>query len=749
MMNCRRCQQPVVGDSRWCLNCGHFVPETLIGRVLGEKYEVLGVLGMGAMGAVYRARRKHIGDEVVVKILLPHLFDELVRFRREVEAAAMVKHSNVVKIYDFDEARGDLPAFIAMEMVRGELLSDLLQREGRLEASRAVTLMIEICRGIGAAHQKNIPHRDLKPSNIMVVPPQDEYDRESVKVLDFGLAKLGDPTLTKLTMIGQSLGTPFYMSPEQWRGDENVGAPSDVYSLGVILYEMLAGALPFNAKDLHGMSQKHQCEAPPALPQAFNIQPALEAVLMHALAKDADARPGDATELARELQAAMSSQTSQPATLSPAQNLKTQATPQPEPTQPNQQAQVTTREQNPTLKLESGRRPSSPVMTSESNPLSKSALKPTESEPAQKRGGKLWMGLAAAALLVITGLAIAWVSGLLPGRNQPVTTEATTEATEPIIVKQSPPVSTPAPSPSTKTPTPFVELLAAWNTPRKLYRVALSPDGRTVASSGREHSVRLWQTGEQHTSVELMGAVDSGRSVAVRPDGQMIASGSEDGTIRVWQASDGHLLHTLQGHTQFVFIVSFSPDGQTLVSASGDKTIKLWRVSDGKLLGGMNLPKPEMLIINISPDQRTVALYAPDKSVQLWSLNENRLLATLQGHSYDVSAGAFSPDGEFVALGSEDGTVRLWQTRDGKLAQTLEGAAKSVDNLTFSPNGQIVAAGMRDGTIKLWQTRDANPLKTLEGHKKSVHSLSFSADGQMLASGGDDNAIRLWRLASQ
>jgi serine/threonine protein kinase len=744
MMNCHHCQYSVTGDSRWCLNCGKFVPESLIGRVLGEKYELLSVLGMGAMGAVYRARRKHIGDEVVVKILLPNLLDEMVRFRREVEAAAMVKHSNVVKIYDYDEARGELPAFIAMEMVRGELLSDLLERERQLDASRAVTLMIEICRGVGAAHQKNIPHRDLKPPNIMVVPPQDEYDRESVKVLDFGLAKLGDPSLTKLTMIGQRLGTPFYMSPEQWRGEEKVGAQSDVYNLGVMLYEMLAGELPFSANDIHGMSQKHQHETPPSLPQAFNIPPALEAVVMHALAKDADARPRDATELARELQVAMSSQKAQPAQLAITQNVKTEAMPPPTPTPSSPPAHVIVEEQNPTPELESSK-PSNPVLTIDPSPLSKTMPGLAVSESTRRRGRKLWVGLVI-VVMMMTGLAIVWALGILSSRNPPVTSQ-----TEPPPVKQSPPASTPTPSPETSSnkATPIVELLSVLTTPRNLYKVAMSPDGQMVASAGGENSVRLWRVGDQSQLSELTGAVDFGRSVAVSPDGQMVAAGSDDGAIRLWQTSDGHLLNTLQGHKKYVFIVSFSPDGQTLVSASGDKTIRLWRVSDGKLLGEVPVPKPEMLIININTAQRTVALYSPDGDVQLWSLNENRSLAALKGYGYDVSSGAVSPDGEVIALGSKDGTVRLWHVNDGKLARRLEGAKRSVSSVAFSPNGQIVAAGRSDGTIDLWQTSSGNLLKTLEGHKKRVHSLAFSADGQVLASGGDDNAIRLWRIVDQ
>lgn len=170
-MNCRRCRNSITGNPRWCPTCHEFVPESLIGQMLGGKYELLDVLGMGGMGAVYRARRKRIGDEVVVKTLLPSLSRESARFHREAEAAASVKHSNVVIIHDSDEARGELPAFIAMEMVKGVPLRHLLQSEGRLKPARAVMLMRRICAGVGAAHRLGVVHRDLKPENVMIVPP--------------------------------------------------------------------------------------------------------------------------------------------------------------------------------------------------------------------------------------------------------------------------------------------------------------------------------------------------------------------------------------------------------------------------------------------------------------------------------------------------------------------------------------------------------------------------------------------------
>lgn len=285
--------------------------DPLIGRVLDSKYELGARLGEGGMGTVYRARRLHIGDEVAVKVLHPQFLREtggIERFRREARSAALIRHSNVVAIHDFSDAHADgAAAYIVMELVRGESLRDILRRELRLDSERAVALMRDVCAGVAVAHRQGIVHRDLKPDNIIVVPPDAEGDRETAKVLDFGLAKLRDNAAEMtLTQTGMVMGTPYYMSPEQWRGEE-LDARADVYSLGAMLYEMLSASPPFKSTSAAALMVKHLNEEPPLLEANLQISPALETVCRRALSKTPADRQRDAAELSRELQAAMAS----------------------------------------------------------------------------------------------------------------------------------------------------------------------------------------------------------------------------------------------------------------------------------------------------------------------------------------------------------------------------------------------------------------------------------------------------------
>jgi serine/threonine protein kinase len=323
-MNCQRCEHVVREGESFCGNCGAAIdslettlispvanPESppeadpLLGQILDSKYELLERLGQGGMGAVYKARRRHIGDEVAIKILLEKYLagqEATERFRREARAAAMLRHPNIVAIHDFSDAAGTKdPAYIVMELVEGSSLRAQLKQEGKIDFERAVTLLRGVCAGVGLAHRKGIIHRDLKPDNIIIAPPHNPGDSETVKVIDFGIAKLREvDTGSSLTQTGFLVGTPFYMSPEQCLG-EPLDQRSDVYSLGAILYEMLGGSPPFTGPTPVSVVAKHLSDMPVSLDR-HGIAPELDQVCRRALAKNPDERYQSVDDFYQDLQ---------------------------------------------------------------------------------------------------------------------------------------------------------------------------------------------------------------------------------------------------------------------------------------------------------------------------------------------------------------------------------------------------------------------------------------------------------------
>jgi Protein kinase domain len=253
------------------------------GRVLNERYELGASLGRGGMASVYRGTDRVLGRTVAVKVLADRFAGDdkfVTRFRREAQAAAGLNHPNVVSVFDTgDDAEAH---YIVMEFVEGDTLADVLRREGKLAPGRAVAIADDAATALQAAHDSGLVHRDVKPGNIMI-------DREArVKVMDFGIARAAaDDTLTQTGMV---LGTASYLSPEQAQGMP-VDARSDVYSLGCVLYEMLAGQPPFTGESPVAIAYKHVNEDPAPLSETEpKVSPQLEAVVMRALAKEPDRR---------------------------------------------------------------------------------------------------------------------------------------------------------------------------------------------------------------------------------------------------------------------------------------------------------------------------------------------------------------------------------------------------------------------------------------------------------------------------
>ena len=278
----------------------------LIGRTLDQKYYLESKLGVGGMGTVYRAGRLLNGDRVAVKILHPDQMADpqaVERFRRESQTASRLKHPNVVTVYDFGVSREGLN-YQVMELAEGVSLRSLVHRHGRLTETAAAEIIRQVCAALDETHRLGIVHRDIKPENILV---QTVPGGLRVKVLDFGIAALRDVKASKLTRTGAVVGTPHYMSPEHCLGEELDGR-SDIYSLGIVLFEMLTGVVPFDSPTMTAIVIKHVNDPPPR-PRILNpkISPAVESVVLRALEKRRDARPQTAGEMARGLIAAAGS----------------------------------------------------------------------------------------------------------------------------------------------------------------------------------------------------------------------------------------------------------------------------------------------------------------------------------------------------------------------------------------------------------------------------------------------------------
>jgi eukaryotic-like serine/threonine-protein kinase len=272
------------------------------GEVIGN-YEILSELKRGGMGVLYAARHLTIGQRVVIKKLRPeHAAKEEVvqRFFQEAQAAAALDDPGVVRIFD----RGELPdgsAYIVMEYLQGESLAERLKREQRLPAERVVTFLRQTARAVGKAHSRGIIHRDLKPDNLFIVTDDDVPGGERIKVLDFGIAKLLGENPALHTMADAPMGTPGYMSPEQWDGAGEVDARTDIYALGIIVFEMLTGLRPFRGPGLTRLIDQHRFSAAP-LPSAIDAAFApFDAVVARALAKQASDRFASLEEMIRAL----------------------------------------------------------------------------------------------------------------------------------------------------------------------------------------------------------------------------------------------------------------------------------------------------------------------------------------------------------------------------------------------------------------------------------------------------------------
>ncbi len=283
--------------------------------------------------------------------------------------------------------------------------------------------------------------------------------------------------------------------------------------------------------------------------------------------------------------------------------------------------------------------------------------------------------------------------------------------------------------------------------------VAVSPDGKTIASSSKDHTVRLWSVANGTEKI-LRGHLDSVESVAFSPDGGTIASASMDNSIMLWNFAyendkpTASLEATIRGHSGWVTSVAFSPDGRFLASGSQDNNVKLWNLETRREIATFGGHSRGVTSVAFSPDGQTL-VSSGDRHIHLWELKSGHRLAVFGDHSGPVLSVAFSSDGGTLASSSVGGFVKLWDTKNGSEMATLRGHSDRIGSVVFSPDNQMLASGSNDNSIKLWRLEDASEIASFTGHTDEVRCLAFSRDGRTLISGSEDNSIKLWNVDSE
>jgi WD40 repeat protein/serine/threonine protein kinase len=756
------------------------------GAVVGP-YKLLEEIGEGGFGVVFMAEQTQpVRRKVALKVLKPGMGTRQVvaRFEAERQALALMDHPHIAKVFDGGATASGRPYFV-MELVRGIPITEYCD-QAQLTPRERLELFVHLCQAVQHAHQKGIIHRDLKPSNVLV----SVHDTTPVvKVIDFGVAKALGQELTDKTLytgFAQMVGTPLYMSPEQaGMSGLDIDTRSDIYSLGVLLYELLTGTTPLDREQLKqaGYEEIRRLirEEDPARPSTRVSTPGqaartasanrqsdpgrlsqlfrgeLDWIVMKCLEKDRNRRYESASALAADVQRYLNDE---------------------------------------------------PV----------SACPPSAWYRFRKfaRRKKSALAMAACVFLAFAGIAggVGWAVRDRGAREEALDRERRGAYFYRITLAHQD-LAADNLGRALKLLEECPEGLRRWEwfylrrlcrveplvlrDDQEMNSVAFSPDGERLASAGGDGAVKIWdsRTGAvlqtiPHAHAEAVVAVafhpggkylasaggdrrvkvwdlTTGRpvfagpcnvlrkfgttcAVAFHPDGRQLAAG-DDGAVKVWDWQGGLLLHTFPGHEHHSVSVAFSRDGRRLATGSWLEGLRLWDPAAGGrppfTLPGHRHP---VSALAFSPDGGRLASASLDRSVKVWDTTTGALLHTLE-HTGTVMGVAFSPDGRRLASAGEDRMVRVWDTQTGREVLGLRGHTDLCGCVAFSPDGRRLASAGADGTIRLW---DATPLRGDEGqealtftrHRGEVRSAAFSPDGKWVASAGLGAPVQIWDAAT-
>src|SRR5262245_1635194 len=784
-------------------------------------YRVLRKLGEGGMGVVYEAEQQHPRRLVALKVIRGgRLVDEyqVKLFQREVQALARLKHPGIAAIYEAGCADEGQHYFV-MELAPGVPLLDYVKGR-RLAGARApsnirqrLELFLKICEAISYAHQRGVIHRDLKPANILVAdesykPGGQSLDgpgvsRVEVKVLDFGLARITDEDgagASGLSQAGQVRGTLPYMSPEQVRGDpDRIDVRTDVYALGVILYELLTERLPYELEHVTlPQAIRTICEdAPKPLNRAWGesrdrerrkterVDRDVETIALKALEKESERRYRSVAALAEDVTRYL---TNQPIQARP-------------PSALYQFRKLVARHKAPfamlaavfalllgfaitmtALSARIARERDKAVAAERAAAEQRDAAEQARSAEREQRNvaERATNAEQEQRLLAEANLNQAEEQRRVAERQR---AEAQTQRDRAVRQEQSnrrllyAAHMNLAQQAWESADVGQVEELLELSRPHPGYEdlrgfewyylwrlshsfsstirhnsavrsVAFSPDGKRLATCGADHTVKLWDAANSQELLSLKGHSKEHSSVfwsaAFSPDGKRLATGGDDGTVELWDAATGKELLTLKGHSGGVYSVAFSHDGKRLAFVSQERTVKLWDAATGQELLNFRGHSERILSVAFSPDGKRLATGSFDGTTKLWDAATGQELLTFKG----LGSVAFSPDGKKLATCGADRTVKLWDAANGQELLTFKGHSDGTLSVAFSPDGKQLATCSLDRTVKLWYTATGQETLTLKGHSDPVLSVAFSPDGKRLATGSIDQTVKLWAAAA-